>query len=78
MRVLTDTGAYGCHAVTVTGNTGHKAMALYVGDGQYRKTQTSNSMPILFTQIIHQRAPSVVMGCPRVIGQLNGILKDCR
>ncbi|HEX2698222.1 MAG TPA: molybdopterin cofactor-binding domain-containing protein, partial [Anaerolineales bacterium] len=37
MRVLSDTGAYGCHALTVTGNTGHKAMALYVGDGQYRK-----------------------------------------
>ncbi len=36
MRVLTDTGAYGCHAVTVTGNTGQKAMALYVGDGKYR------------------------------------------
>ncbi len=33
MHVLTDTGAYGCHALTVTGNTGHKAMALYVGDG---------------------------------------------
>ncbi len=38
MRVLTDTGAYGCHALTVTGNTGHKAMALYVGDGPYRKS----------------------------------------
>ncbi len=37
MRVLSDTGAYGCHALTVTGNTGHKAMALYVGDGEYRK-----------------------------------------
>ncbi len=37
MRVLTDTGAYGCHALTVTGNTGHKAMALYVGDGKYRQ-----------------------------------------
>ncbi len=37
MYCLTDTGAYGCHALTVTGNTGHKAMALYVGDGQYRK-----------------------------------------
>ena len=36
MTVLTDTGAYGCHALTVTGNTGHKAMALYVGDGAYR------------------------------------------
>lgn len=36
MTVLTNTGAYGCHALTVTGNTGHKAMALYVGDGKYR------------------------------------------
>jgi putative selenate reductase molybdopterin-binding subunit len=38
MTVLTDTGAYGCHALTVTGNTGHKAMALYVGDGKYRQS----------------------------------------
>ena len=38
MTVLSDTGAYGCHALTVTGNTGHKAMALYVGDGAYRKS----------------------------------------
>ncbi len=38
MQVLSDTGAYGCHALTVTGNTGHKAMALYVGDGAYRKS----------------------------------------
>jgi len=37
MHVLTDTGAYGCHAVTVTGNTGHKSMAMYVGDGKYRQ-----------------------------------------
>jgi putative selenate reductase molybdopterin-binding subunit len=29
MRVLGDTGAYGNHALTVTGNTGHKAMSLY-------------------------------------------------
>ena len=36
MYALSDTGAYGCHALTVTGNTGHKAMALYVGDGEYR------------------------------------------
>jgi len=36
MVALSDTGAYGCHALTVTGNTGHKAMALYVGDGPYR------------------------------------------
>lgn len=38
MIALSDTGAYGCHALTVTGNTGHKAMALYVGDGEYRKS----------------------------------------
>jgi putative selenate reductase molybdopterin-binding subunit len=38
MVVLSDTGAYGCHALTVTGNTGHKAMALYVGDGEYRRS----------------------------------------
>ncbi|HJS17278.1 MAG TPA: molybdopterin cofactor-binding domain-containing protein [Anaerolineales bacterium] len=37
MYALSDTGAYGCHALTVTGNTGHKAMALYVGDGEYRR-----------------------------------------
>ncbi|MFZ3150363.1 MAG: molybdopterin cofactor-binding domain-containing protein [Anaerolineaceae bacterium] len=36
MIALSDTGAYGCHALTVTGNTGQKAMALYVGDGEYR------------------------------------------
>ena len=38
MRVLSDTGAYGCHGLTVTGNTGHKGMALYVGDGPYRQS----------------------------------------
>ncbi len=38
MYILSDTGAYGCHALTVTGNTGQKAMALYVGDGEYRKS----------------------------------------
>ena len=38
MRTLSDTGAYGCHALTVAGNTGHKSMALYVGDGSYRKS----------------------------------------
>ncbi len=37
MYALSDTGAYGCHALTVTGNTGQKAMALYVGDGKYRE-----------------------------------------
>ena len=38
MICLSDTGAYGCHALTVTGNTGHKGMALYVGDGKYRQS----------------------------------------
>jgi len=38
MYALSDTGANGAHALTVTGNTGHKAMALYVGDGEYRKS----------------------------------------
>ena len=38
MYALSDTGAYGCHGLTVTGNTGHKAMALYVGDGEYRRS----------------------------------------
>jgi putative selenate reductase molybdopterin-binding subunit len=37
MYALSDTGAYGGHALTVTGNTGHKSMALYVGDGKYRE-----------------------------------------
>lgn len=37
MYALSDTGAYGCHALTVTGNTGQKSMALYVGDGKYRE-----------------------------------------
>ena len=37
MHVLSDTGAYGSHALTVAGNTGHKPMALYVGDGPYRQ-----------------------------------------
>ena len=38
MVTLSDTGAYGCHALTVNGNTGHKSMGLYVGDGKYRKS----------------------------------------
>lgn len=37
MYCLSDTGAYGCHALTVAGNTGQKSMALYVGDGPYRE-----------------------------------------
>ncbi len=33
MYCLSDTGAYGCHALTVAGNTGHKSMALYPASG---------------------------------------------
>jgi putative selenate reductase molybdopterin-binding subunit len=36
MTVLSDTGAYGSHALTVAGNCGHKSMSFYVGDGPYR------------------------------------------
>ena len=32
MDVLSDTGAYGSHALTVAGNTGHKSLALYPGN----------------------------------------------
>ena len=32
MHVLSDTGSHGSHAVTVTGNTGHKGMSLYPAD----------------------------------------------
>ena len=38
MICLSDTGAYGSHGLTVAGNTGHKSMALYVGDGPFRKS----------------------------------------
>jgi len=38
LYALSDTGATGGHAMTVAGNVGHKGMALYVGDGPYRKS----------------------------------------
>jgi putative selenate reductase molybdopterin-binding subunit len=53
MIVLSDTGAYGCHALTVTGNTGHKAMALYVGDGPYRKSPNIR----FHAQIVYTNTP---------------------
>ncbi|MBT7075209.1 MAG: molybdopterin-dependent oxidoreductase, partial [Anaerolineae bacterium] len=37
MKILSDAGANGAHALTVTGNTGHKSLALYVGAGKYRE-----------------------------------------
>jgi putative selenate reductase molybdopterin-binding subunit len=54
MYALSDTGAYGCHALTVTGNTGHKAMALYVGDGEYRESPNIR----FYADIVYTNRPS--------------------
>ncbi len=66
MTVLSDTGAYGCHALTVTGNTGHKAMALYVGDGPYRAVAQH---PLPRRHRLHQHASvgrlSAATACPQ-------------
>ena len=43
MYALSDTGAYGCHALTVTGNTGHKAMALYTGQPEPAPAQAGEA-----------------------------------
>ena len=53
MQVLSDTGAFGCHALTVTGNTGHKAMALYVGDGEFRKNPNIR----FFADVVYTNTP---------------------
>jgi len=68
MYALSDTGAYGCHALTVTGNTGHKAMALYVGDGEYRKSPNIRSMPMWFIPTRLLLARSADMVCRKAIG----------
>lgn len=55
MYALSDTGANGAHAMTVAGNTGHKSMALYVGDGPYRESPNIR----FYTDIVYtNRAPS--------------------
>jgi len=55
MYALSDTGANGAHALTVAGNTGHKAMALYVGDGPYRESPNIR----YYTDIVYtNRVPS--------------------
>jgi putative selenate reductase molybdopterin-binding subunit len=54
MYALSDTGAYGGHALTVTGNTGHKAMALYVGDGKYREAPNIQ----FYADIVYTNHPS--------------------
>ncbi len=65
MDVLTDTGAYGCHALTVTGNTGHKAMSLYVGDGPYRSAPNIR----FYADIVYTNHPPAGAyrgyGCPQ-------------
>ncbi|HSB65747.1 MAG TPA: molybdopterin cofactor-binding domain-containing protein, partial [Anaerolineales bacterium] len=65
MDVLTDTGAYGCHALTVTGNTGHKSMALYVGDGKYRQAPNIR----FYADIVYTNHPPAGAyrgyGCPQ-------------
>ncbi len=65
MDVLTDTGAYGCHALTVTGNTGHKAMALYVGDGKFREAPNIR----FYADIVYTNHPPAGAyrgyGCPQ-------------
>ncbi|MEI8130910.1 MAG: molybdopterin cofactor-binding domain-containing protein, partial [Leptolinea sp.] len=53
MYALSDTGAYGCHALTVTDNAGHKSMALYVGDGEYRKNPNIR----FFADIVYTNTP---------------------
>jgi putative selenate reductase molybdopterin-binding subunit len=65
MYALSDTGAYGCHALTVTGNTGHKAMALYVGDGPYRWRPISASMRISSIPIPRLPALTADTACRR-------------
>jgi putative selenate reductase molybdopterin-binding subunit len=65
MKVLTDTGAYGCHALTVTGNTGHKTMSLYVGDGKYRQAPNIR----FYADIVYTNHPPAGAyrgyGCPQ-------------
>jgi len=53
MYALSDTGAYGCHGLTVTGNTGHKSMALYVGDGIYRQSPNIR----FYAEIVYTNTP---------------------
>ncbi|MGA2488724.1 MAG: molybdopterin cofactor-binding domain-containing protein, partial [Anaerolineales bacterium] len=53
MFVLSDTGAYGCHALTVTGNTGQKSMGLYVGDGPFRKSSNIR----FYADIVYTNTP---------------------
>ncbi len=66
MYALSDTGAYGCHALTVTGNTGQKSMGLYVGDGEYRKKPNIRFTRISSTPIRLLPVPTVGMAFRRL------------
>jgi putative selenate reductase molybdopterin-binding subunit len=80
MYALSDTGAYGCHGLTVTGNTGHKAMALYVGDGEYRKSPNIR----YYADIVYTNTPpagayrgyGVPQGCWAVERHMERIIRD--
>ena len=74
MYALSDTGAYGCHALTVTGNTGHKSMALYVGDGKY---PGEAEYPVHCGYCVHQhRLLRGIPGVRRAAGVLAGGTPD--
>ena len=76
MYCLSDTGAYGCHALTVAGNTGHKSMALYVGDGSYRREPQHPFLCRMWsTPTRCLQALIAVTACPRDSGLLSGIWK---
>ena len=68
MYALSDTGAYGCHALTVTGNTGHKSMALYVGDGEYRRSPNIR----FYADVVYTNTPPA--GAFRGYGVPQGLL----
>jgi putative selenate reductase molybdopterin-binding subunit len=54
MRVLSDTGAYGNHALTVTGNTGHKCMSLYPAN----KGPDGQSHIRFFADVVYTNKPT--------------------
>lgn len=82
MTVLADTGAYGCHALTVTGNTGHKSMALYVGDNEFRKNPNIR----FYADVVYTNTPpagafrgyGVPQGYWAVERQMEKIARDLR
>lgn len=72
MIALSDTGAYGCHALTVTGNTGQKSMALSTW-----AMESTACLPISVSMLIlsipTHRQPALTALCCRAFGHLSGI-----